>query len=132
MSEDSGHGMVHRASPYSVEETLERLGAVLQSLGIPILARIDHSGAATAMGLEMRPTKLVIFGNARAGTPLMVAAPTLALDLPLKSLVWEDAEGKVFVSYNTPQYLRERHGFPEELLPKIAGIRLIVEEAVRA
>jgi uncharacterized protein (DUF302 family) len=132
MTENAGNGMVHRASPYSVEETLERLGAVLQSLGIPILARIDHSGAATAMGLEMRPTKLVIFGNARAGTPLMVAAPTLALDLPLKALVWEDADGKVWVSYNTPQYLRERHGFPEELLPNIAGIRLIVEEAVRA
>jgi uncharacterized protein (DUF302 family) len=124
--------MVHCASPYSVEETLERLGAVLQSLGIPILARIDHSGGAAAMGLEMRPTKLVIFGNAKAGTPLMVAAPTLALDLPLKALVWEDADGKIWVSYNTPEYLRERHGIPEELLPKIAGIRLIVEEALRS
>ena len=103
----------------------------MQSLGIPILARIDHSGGAAAMGLEMRPTKLVIFGNARAGTPLMVAAPTLALDLPLKALVWEDADGKVWVSYNTPEYLQERHGFPAELLAKIAGIRVIVEEAVR-
>jgi len=131
MTEISDKGMVHRASPYSVDETLERLGAVLQSLGIPILARIDHSGGAAAMGLSMRPTKLVIFGNARAGTPLMVAAPTLALDLPLKALVWEDADGKVWVSYNTPQYLRERHGFPEELLPSIAGIRLIVDESVR-
>lgn len=131
MTENAGNGMVHSASPYSVDETLERLGEVLKSLGIPILARIDHSGAATVMGLSMRPTQLVIFGNARAGTPLMVAAPTLALDLPLKALVWEDVEGKVFVSYNTPQYLRERHGFPEELLPNIAGIRLIVEEAVR-
>jgi len=131
MAEISENGMVHCASPYSVEETLERLGAVLQSLGIPILARIDHSGGAAAMGLAMRPTKLLIFGNARAGTPLMVAAPTLALDLPLKALVWEDAEGKVWVSYNTPQYLLERHGFPEELLPKIAAIRVIVEEAVR-
>ena len=131
MTEISDKGMVHRASPYSVDETLERLGAVLQSLGIPILARIDHSGGAAAMGLSMRPTKLVIFGNARAGTPLMVAAPTLALDLPLKALVWEDADWKVWVSYNTPQYLRERHGFPEELLPSIAGIRLIVDESVR-
>jgi len=131
MTEISDKGMVHRASPYSVDETLERLGAVLQSLGIPILARIDHSGGAAAMGLSMRPTKLVIFGNARAGTPLMVAAPTLALDLPLKALVWEDADGKVWVSYNTPQYLRERHGFPEELLPSISGIRLIVDESVR-
>lgn len=124
-------GMIHKSSPYPVDETLERLGAVLQSLGIPILARIDHSGAAVAMGLSMRPTKLVIFGNARAGTPLMVSAPTFALDLPLKALIWEDAEGKVWVSYNTPQYLQQRHNFPEELLPNIAGIRLIVDEAVR-
>ena len=124
-------GMVHRSSPYCVEETLEKLGAVLQSLGIPILARIDHSGGAAAMGLEMKPTKLVIFGNAKAGTPLMLAAPTLALDLPLKALVWEDAEGKVWVSYNTPEYLQERHGFPRELMANIAGIRVIVDEAVR-
>ncbi len=131
MAEFPDNGMVHRSSPYSVEETLERLGAILQKLGIPVLARIDHSGGAAAMGLEMKPTKLVIFGNAKAGTPLMLAAPTLALDLPLKALVWEDAEGKVWVSYNTPEYLQQRHGFPEELKGNIAGIRLIVDEAVR-
>src|SRR5271156_7176555 len=124
-------GMIHRSSPYCVDETLERLGAVLQSLGIPVLARIDHSGGAAAMGLEVKPTKLLIFGNAKAGTPLMLAAPTLALDLPLKALVWEDAGGQVWVSYNTPQYLQERHGFPEALMTNIAGIRVIVEEAVR-
>ena len=124
-------GMVHRESPYCVDETLERLGAILQKLGIPILARIDHSGGAAAMGLTMKPTKLVIFGNAKAGTPIMLAAPTLALDLPLKALIWEDTEGKVWVSYNTPQYLQERHGFPENLMPNIAGIRVIVEEAVK-
>jgi uncharacterized protein (DUF302 family) len=123
--------MVHCPSPYCVDETLERLDAVLKSLGIPILARIDHSGGAAAMGLEMRPTKLLIFGNARAGTPLMVSAPTLALDLPLKALVWEDADGKVWVSYNTPEYLQQRHGFPEGLTGKIAGIKLIVDETVR-
>ena len=125
-------GMVHRSSPYCVDETVERLGAVLQSLGIPVLARIDHSGGAAALGLEMKPTKLLIFGNAKAGTPLMLSAPTVALDLPLKVLVWEDADGKVWVSYNTPQYLQERHGFAESLLPNIAGIRVIVDEAVRA
>lgn len=125
------NGMVHCNSPYSVDETLDRLGAILQKLGIPVLARIDHSGGAAAMGLEMKPTKLVIFGNAKAGTPLMLAAPTLALDLPLKALVWEDAEGKVWVSYNTPEYLQQRHGFPKELCANIAGIRLIVEESVR-
>jgi uncharacterized protein (DUF302 family) len=131
MTESLEKGMVHRSSPYCVDETLERLGAVLQSLGIPVLARIDHSGGAAAMGLTMKPTKLLIFGNAKAGTPLMLAAPTVALDLPLKALVWEDAEGKVWVSYNTPQYLRDRHGFPEELMANIAGIRVIVEESVR-
>jgi uncharacterized protein (DUF302 family) len=131
MTESDGKGMVHCASPYCVDETLERLGAILQKLGIPVLARIDHSGGAAAMGLTMKPTKLVIFGNAKAGTPLMLAAPTLALDLPLKALVWEDAEGKVWVSYNTPEYLRERHGFPEAMMANIAGIRMIVEEAVR-
>jgi len=125
MPELSEKGMVHRSSPYCVDETLEKLGAVLQSLGI------DHSGGAAAMGLSMKPTKLVIFGNAKAGTPLMLAAPTLALDLPLKALVWEDADGKVWVSYNTPQYLQERHGFPEALMANIAGIRVIVDEAVR-
>jgi uncharacterized protein (DUF302 family) len=83
------------------------------------------------MGLSMPPTKLLIFGNAKAGTPLMLAAPTLALDLPLKALVWEDAEGNVRVSYNTPEYLQQRHGFPPELMANIAGIRLIAEEAVR-
>jgi uncharacterized protein (DUF302 family) len=131
MPEFPEKGMVHRSSPYCVDETLERLGAVLQSLGIPVLARIDHSGGAAALGLEMKPTKLLIFGNAKGGTPLMLAAPTVALDLPLKTLVWEDAEGKVWVSYNTPQYLQERHGFPEELIANIAGIRVIVDEAVR-
>jgi uncharacterized protein (DUF302 family) len=131
MPEFPEKGMVHRSSPYCVDETLERLGAVLQSLGIPVLARIDHSGGAAALGLEMKPTKLLIFGNAKAGTPLMLAAPTVALDLPLKTLVWEDGEGKVWVSYNTPQYLQERHGFPEGLISNIAGIRLIVDEAVR-
>jgi len=132
MPELPDKGMLHRSSPYCVDETLERLGAVLQSLGIPVLARIDHSGGAAALGLEMKPTKLLIFGNAKAGTPLMLSAPTVALDLPLKVLVWEDADGKVWVSYNTPQYLQERHGFAESLLPNIAGIRVIVDEAVRA
>ena len=131
MSNFPDAGMVHKSSPYSVDETLERLKAILQSLGIPVLASIDHSGGAAAMGISMSPTKLLIFGNAKAGTPLMLAAPTLALDLPLKALVWEDAEKRVWVSYNTPEYLQERHGFPKELMANIAGIRLIVEEATR-
>jgi uncharacterized protein (DUF302 family) len=125
------NGMVHVSSPYSAAETLLRLEADLAKRGIPILARIDHSGGAADVGLVMPTTELVIFGNAKAGTPLMLAAPTLALDLPLKVLVWEDAAGKVRVSYNAPEYLQERHGFPKELLGNIAGIRLIVEEVVQ-
>lgn len=123
-------GMTHRSSPHSVAETLLRMEAALAQRGIPVLARIDHSGGAAAVGLQMKPTELVIFGNAKAGTPLMLSAPTAALDLPLKTLVWEDAEGKVWVSYNSPEYLQERHGFAEELKANIAGIGAIVDEAV--
>ena len=127
-----GNGLSQVPSPYSVDETVERLESYLSEGKLKVFATIDHTIEAAKVGLKMPPTKLVIFGKPEGGTPVMVAAPTLLIDLPLKALVWEDAEGKVFVSYNTPQYLRERHGFPEELLPKIAGIRLIVEEAVRA
>ena len=124
-------GMVHRSSPHSVPETLQRLESTLAKRGIPVLARIDHSGAAAAVGLQMKPTELVIFGNAKVGTPLMLSAPTVALDLPLKALVWEDAEGKVWVSTNTPEYLQERHGFAAELKANIAGIRMIVDEVIQ-
>ena len=124
-------GMVHRSSSHSVPDTLQRLEAALAKRGIPVLVRIDHSGAAAAVGLEMRPTELLIFGNARAGTPLMLSAPTVALDLPLKALLWEDAQGKVWVSYNTPEYLQERHGFAAELNANVAGIRAIVDEAIQ-
>jgi uncharacterized protein (DUF302 family) len=125
------NGMDHRESPYTVPETMQRLKTVVSGKGIPILAHIDHSGDAAKAGLEMKPTELLIFGNAKAGTPLMIASPTVAIDLPLKALVWQDAEGKVWVSYNTADYLRERHHFPESLLANIAAIRVVVEETVR-
>jgi uncharacterized protein (DUF302 family) len=115
-----------------VAETVRRLEVVLAGKGVPVLARINHSAAAAAVGLTMKPTELLIFGNAKAGTPLMLAAPTTAIDLPLKALVWEDQAGDVWVSYNTPQYLQDRHGFPEELIANIAGIRGIVDAAVQA
>lgn len=124
-------GVVHVQSPYSVGETIQRLEIVLSSKGIPILAQIHHSAAAIAAGMQMRPTELLIFGNAKAGTPLMLAAPNTALDLPLKALVWEDAASSVWVSYNAPEYLQQRHQFPQELIANIAGIRGIVESAVR-
>jgi uncharacterized protein (DUF302 family) len=125
------NGMVHLSSARSVVETFSRLEAVVKAKGIPIHARIDHSGDAAAAGLTMRPTKLLIFGVATAGTPLMVAAPTLAIDLPLKILVWQDDGGFVWVSYNSPEYLQERHGFPNDLLKNIAAVKVIAEEALR-
>ena len=125
------NGMIHLSSPRTVPETLARLEAIVQAKGLAILARIDHSGDAAKAGLKMQPTKLLIFGNAKAGTPLMVAAPSVAIDLPLKALVWQDDTDNVWLSYNDPKYLIERHGVPEDLLSNIAGIGPICAEAVR-
>jgi uncharacterized protein (DUF302 family) len=125
------NGMVHLSSPHSVSETFKRLESLVAARGLPILARIDHSGDAAKAGLKMPPTELLIFGNAKAGTPVMIASPTAALDLPLKALVWEDAEGKVWLSYNDPEYLKQRHNIPDDLLKNISGIRAIAEEAVK-
>jgi uncharacterized protein (DUF302 family) len=125
------NGLIHLSSPRTVPETLARLETIVQSKGLAILARIDHSGDAAKAGLTLRPTKLLIFGNPKSGTPLMIASPTVAIDLPLKALVWEDDDGKVWLSYNSPGYLKERHGFPDNLLQNIAGIGPICLEAVR-
>ena len=124
------NGLIHLNSPHTVLETLARLETIVQARGLTILARIDHSGDAAKAGLTMQPTKLLIFGNAKAGTPLMVAAPSLAIDLPLKALVWEDDQGKVWLSYNSPDYLKKRHAVPENLMQSIAGIGPICSEAV--
>jgi uncharacterized protein (DUF302 family) len=130
MPELPEHGMIHLRSPHSAAETRLRLEAALAARGIPILAHIDHSASAADAGIAMPAADVYIFGNAKAGTPLMLAAPTLALDLPLKALVWEDAGKQVWVTYNTPEYLKDRHGFPENLMANIAGIRGIVEAAI--
>jgi len=124
-------GIVSIASNHSVPETLDRLESIAKAKGITIFARIDFSGDAARNGLEMRPTQLLIFGNPKAGTPMMVAAPSAALDLPLKALAWEDASGKVWISYNAPEYIGARHGLPEALLQNIAGIKTLVEMAAR-
>ena len=126
----AGNGLVQVASPYPVSATLERLESVLAQRGVQVFAVIDHSGEAEKAGMKMRPTKLVIFGNPKGGTPLMVAAPTLAIDLPLKVLVAEEEGGKVWVSYNTPEYLQERHGVPEDLIKNIAVAGAVVAKAV--
>jgi uncharacterized protein (DUF302 family)/uncharacterized membrane protein YidH (DUF202 family) len=120
MAADRSNGFLSKASNHPVDETLLKLKGILQAKGVTVFAVVDHSGEAEKAGFEMRPTKLVLFGNPKAGTPLMLAAPSTAIDLPLKILIWEDAQGKVWVSYNSPAYLEERHGFPKELLPNIA------------
>jgi len=116
----SGNGIVDVESRHSVEETVERLRGILAAVGVTLFALVDHSGEAEKVGMKMRPTKLLIFGNPKAGTPLMLAAPSIAIDLPLKILVWEDENGKVWASYNTPEYLGERHNLPEELMQSLA------------
>ncbi len=125
-----GNGLLQAASPYTVDETLNRLESVLAGRGVQVFAVVDHSGEAEKVGMRMRPTKLVIFGNPKAGTPVMLAAPTLAIDLPLKALVWEDENGKVWVSYNSPEYLQQRHGVPEDLIKNIAVAGALVAKAV--
>ena len=119
---NADNGIVNKRSNHSVDETLERLKHTLQAKGVTIFAIVDHSGEAKRVGLEMRPTQLAIFGSPRAGTPVMLAAPSIAIDLPLKILIWEDREGKVWVSYNSLTYLQERHSLPKELLQNIAVV----------
>jgi uncharacterized protein (DUF302 family) len=123
-------GIIDVPSRYSVPETLARLQSILKEKGLTVFALVDHSGEAEKAGLTMRPTQLLIFGSPKSGTPLMVAAPRLAIDLPLKALVWQDEQGQVWLSYNSPDYLHERHGFPVELLKNIAGIAALVGKAV--
>jgi uncharacterized protein (DUF302 family) len=128
---DEERGIVTRASAYtSVPETLERLRSMLREKGLEEFALIDHSGAAQRVGLEMQEAKLLIFGSPRAGTPLMVASPLLALDLPLKILVWRSRDGEVLVSYNATSYLAHRHEIPQDLVWNIAGIDALVQGAL--
>ena len=129
MATATNNGIVNKPSKHSVEQTVEALSNILKSKGVAVFALIDHSGEAEKVGLKMRPTKLLIFGNPKAGTPLMLASPSSAIDLPLKILVWEDAQGKVWVSYNSPEYLRERHGLPQELMQNIAVVEGLATKA---
>lgn len=126
---ESNKGVIDRLSNHSVDETVEKLKGVLQAKGVTLFAFVDHSGEAEKVGMKMRPTKLLIFGSPKAGTPLMLASPSIAIDLPLKILVWEDAQGKVWVSYNSPAYLMERHALPPELLQNIAVVETLAAKA---
>lgn len=129
MSMDSNNGIVNVASRHSVDETVERFKSLLESKGVKLFALIDHSGEAEKAGLHMPSTKLLIFGNPKAGTPLMVAAPRIAIDLPLKALVWEDASGKVWISYNDPSYLQTRHQLPQELSAPLGAAKALSAQA---
>ncbi len=130
MVPNQDNGIVNKRSNHSVDETLERLKRTLQAKGVTIFAVVDHSGEAEKVGLKMRPTQLVIFGSPKAGTPVMLAAPSIAIDLPLKILIWEDREGKVWASYNSPTYLGERHGLPKDLLQNIAVVETLAAAVV--
>jgi uncharacterized protein (DUF302 family) len=125
------NGMVHLSSPYSFSETLKRVETVLQERGLTIFCHVDHSGEAEKVGLKMNPTQLILFGSPKGGTPVMVASPTIAIDLPLKALIWQDAGGNVWVSYNSPEYVQHRHGVPADLVKNISGAGPLLQLAVK-
>jgi uncharacterized protein (DUF302 family) len=122
VTQSSASGIIRKPSNHSVDETVERLKGILESKGVKLFALVNHSGEAEKAGLKMPPTKLLIFGNPKGGTPLMLASPSVAIDLPLKILVAEDASGRVWLSFNSPEYLKERHNLPAELLQNIAVV----------
>ncbi len=124
------NGIISQPSQYSVTETIDRLEAVLQAKNITIFIRIDQQAEAEKVGLSLRPTQLLLFGNPQAGTPLMVAEPTIALDLPLKTLAWEAADSKVWLSYNDPNYLKQRFSIPDELIKNISVIASLIEQTL--
>lgn len=126
----SDNGLIQVASHYPMDETVQRLQKGFTEKGLQVFAVVDHSGEAEKVGLKMPPTKVLIFGSPKAGTPLMIAAPSLAIDLPLKALVAEDAEGRVSVTFNDAEYLRARHGFPAELVKNLAGAGTLIAKAV--
>jgi uncharacterized protein (DUF302 family) len=126
---DSENGVVRIPSHHTVAATMERLQALLKERGVMVFARIDFSGDAARAGLTMRPEQMLIFGNPKAGTPLMLAAPTAGLDLPLKALMWEDADGKAWIAYNDPQYIVRRHALPPALSANLAAVLPLLERA---
>jgi uncharacterized protein (DUF302 family) len=129
MSRNSANGIVTTPSPHTVDQTVEKLKAMLQAKGVILFAVIDHSGEAKKAGLKMPPTKVLIFGNPKGGTPLMLAAPSVAIDLPLKILVAEGPDGKVSISYNAPEYFQQRHHIPADLLQNIAVAGVLAAKA---
>jgi uncharacterized protein (DUF302 family) len=125
----AAEGVVTKESRHSVVQTMDRLEALVKARGITVFARIDHAGGAQAVGLAMKPTQLLIFGHPKAGTPLMLAAPSIALDLPLKAVAWEDPAGKVWVSFNSAAFLAGRHGLAPDLAKPLGAVEALVNEA---
>jgi uncharacterized membrane protein YidH (DUF202 family)/uncharacterized protein (DUF302 family) len=129
MPQSNNSGIITHPSSLSVDDAVAKLQGILQQKNIQLFALIDHSGEAAKVGLAMPPTKLLIFGNPKAGTPVMLASPSVAIDLPLKLLVWEDAQGKTQISFNDPKYLESRHEIPAELMKNL-GIAEVLAQAV--
>ena len=126
------NGIIHLKSPYTVAETARRLESILRAKRLTIFCRVDHSGEAERVGLKMQPSQLIIFGSPKAGTPLMIASLSIAIDLPLKALVAQDSSGDVWLSYNAPEYLQRRHNIPNELVNNISGIGPLMHSVVAA
>src|SRR6266403_319338 len=129
MAHPESNGIIDIPSTHSVDETVEKFKEILLAKGVTLFALIDHSGEAVKVGLKMRPTQLLIFGSPKAGTPVMIAAPASAIDLPLKILVWQDAQEQVWITYNSPVYLQERHNLPNELMPGIGVVETLAASA---
>ena len=127
----SSNGVITIDGHQSVDRTVQKLQAILEAKGIKLFALIDHSGEAEKAGMHMPPTKLLVFGNPKAGTPPMIASPTIAIDLPLKLLVWEDASGRTRISYNNPNYLQQRHALPQDLIQNIAAVEMLADEGAK-
>lgn len=127
---NSTEGIISKPSKYSVPETMHRLETILTSKGIKVFALVDHSGEAEKAGLKMLPTQLLIFGNPKGGTPAMLAAPLMAIDLPLKALTWQDADGQVWLSYNDPAYLQRRYSLTDDVMKPLAGVGALIEQAI--
>lgn len=128
---EPGDGLIHLMCSHSAPETIVRLESTLKERGLRVFAMIDHSAAAAEAGLKMRPTAVLMFGNPTSGTPMMIAAPTLAIDLPFKALIWEDDTGKVWLTWNAPEYLKRRHGVPEQLMGNLDRLADLLREAVK-
>lgn len=131
MQNSNDSGIISFPTSHSVDETVAKLRSLLQERGITLFAVVDHSGEAARVGMKMRPTRLLIFGNPKVGTPVMLAAPSSAIDLPLKLLVWEDGDGRTWISCNDPKYLMERHHIPPELIGNLEAAVVLAEQAAK-